>query len=156
MLAMMNRPANQSGADAELELRLRTLRILWGALLTTIGLYALITVFALPSGDALEEGRDNPTLLVAFAVIGFMSVAASFILKRHFYGHAVERGEPAQFQIGFIFALVFCEVSALLGLMGLFITHNSYAYALLALGAVGIALHFPRRDQLAATYRKGL
>jgi F0F1-type ATP synthase membrane subunit c/vacuolar-type H+-ATPase subunit K len=154
MSAMMNRPANQSGADAELELRLRTLRILWGALLTTIGLYALITVFALPSRDALEEGRDNPTLLMAFAVMSFMSVAASFVLKRHFYGHAVERGEPAQFQIGFIFALAFCEVSALLGLMGLFITHNSYAYALFVLGALGQLLHFPRRDQVAATYRK--
>jgi F0F1-type ATP synthase membrane subunit c/vacuolar-type H+-ATPase subunit K len=154
MSAMMNRPANQSEADAELELRLRTLRILWGAFLTTIGLYALVTVFALPSRDALEEGRDNPTLLVAFAVMGFMSVAASFVLKRHFYGHAVERGEPARFQIGFIFALAFCEASALLGLLGLFITHNSYAYGLLALGALGQLLHFPRRNELAAAYRK--
>ena len=102
---MMNRPTNQSGAGAELELRLRTLRILWGAFLMTIGLYALITVFALPPRDALEEGRDNPTLLLAFAVIGLMSVAVSFMLKRHFYGHAVERGEPARVEIGLIHAL---------------------------------------------------
>jgi F0F1-type ATP synthase membrane subunit c/vacuolar-type H+-ATPase subunit K len=154
MSAMMNRPANQSGANAELELRLRTLRILWGAFLTTIGLYALITVFALPSREALKVGGDTPTLLAAFAVMGFMSVAASFVLKRHFYGHAVERGEPARFQIGFIFALAFCEFSALLGLVGLFVTHNSYAYALFVLGALGQLLHFPRREQLAAAYRK--
>ena len=39
--------------------------------------------------------------------------------------------------------------------MGLFVTHNRYAYALLALGALGQLLHFPRRDQLTAAYRKG-
>lgn len=153
---MMNRPSNRSGQGAGLDFRLRTLRILWGAFLSTIVLYVLITVFVAPWKDAAEEGGDNPTLLLAFAVMGFMAVAASFVLKRHFYGHAVEQTNPDKFQIGFIFALAFCEASALLGLMGLFITHNRYAYALLTLGALGQLLHFPRRDQLAAAYGKRL
>lgn len=152
---MMDRPTNRSGRDAGLEVRLRTLRILWGAFLVTIGLYVLVTVFAVPWEDAAEEGRDNPTLLLAFAVMGFMAVAASFVLKRHFYGHAVEQTNPDKFQVGFIVALVFCEFSALLGLVGLFVTHNRYAYSLFALGALGQLLHFPRRDELAAAYRKG-
>ena len=153
---MMNRPANQSGAGAGLELRLRTMRILWGAFLMTIVLYVLITVFAVPWKDAGEEGRDNPTLLLAFAVMGFMSVAASFVFKRHFYAHAVEESDPAKFQTGFIIAEALCECAVLLGLMGLFITLNKYAYALFALGALGQLLHFPGREQLAATYKKGL
>jgi F0F1-type ATP synthase membrane subunit c/vacuolar-type H+-ATPase subunit K len=149
---MMNRPSIQPGADAGLEVRLRTMRILWAVFLVTIGLYALIPFFVLGSRSAAAEVGDDPTLLAAFAVLAFMAVAASFVLKRHFYGHAVERGEPARLQTGFILALVFCEFPALLGLVGLFVTLNRYAYALLALGALGLLLHFPRRDQLAAAY----
>jgi F0F1-type ATP synthase membrane subunit c/vacuolar-type H+-ATPase subunit K len=152
---MMNNPSNQSGQDAGLEVRLRTMRILWAAFLITIGLYALVTVFAAPWKNAAEEGRDNPTLLAAFAVMGFLSVAASFVLKRHFYAHAAEQSSPAKFQTGFIVAEVFCEFAVLLGLVGLFVTLNRYAYALFVLGALGQLLHFPRRDQLAAAYRKG-
>jgi F0F1-type ATP synthase membrane subunit c/vacuolar-type H+-ATPase subunit K len=153
---MMNGQANRAKQDAGLEVRLRTMRIIWAAFLITIGLYVLFTVFAVPWEVAADEGGDNPTLLLAFAVMGFMSVAASFVLKRHFYGHAVEQTNPDKFQTGFIAALVFCEFSALLGLVGLFVTHSRYAYALFALGALGQLLHFPSRDQLAATYKKGL
>jgi F0F1-type ATP synthase membrane subunit c/vacuolar-type H+-ATPase subunit K len=152
---MMNQPAKQSGADAGLEARLRVLRILWGALFASIGIYALVALFVLRGRDAAAEGADNPTLLAAFAVMGFMAVAASFVLKRHFYAHAAERADPALFQTGFIFALAFCEMAALLGMVGLLVTLNRNAYALFALGALGQLLHFPRRDQLAAAYRKG-
>jgi F0F1-type ATP synthase membrane subunit c/vacuolar-type H+-ATPase subunit K len=153
---MMSQPAKQPGADTGLEARLRVLRILWGALFASIGIYALVAFFVLRGRDAAAEGADNPTLLAAFAVMGFMAVAASFVLKRHFYAHAVERADPARFQTGFIFALAFCEMAALLGMVGLFVTQNRNAYALFALGALGQLLHFPRRDQLAAAYRKGM
>ena len=146
---------NQSGADAGLEARLRTLRILWALFLTTVGLYVLVTVFARPSADALAEGgRDNPTLLMALAVAGISTVAVSFVLKRRFYALAAERGDPAQLQQGFIIAVVLCETCVLIGLLGLFTTWNDYAYTLFALGALGIALHFPRREDVAATYYK--
>jgi len=152
---MMNRPSNQSGTGAGLEVRLRTLRILWGALLVTIGLYALMCFFVVPPSDAAEEGTNNSTLLAALAALAFASVAASFLLKSRFYSQAAEQSDPAKFQTGFIIAEVFCEVAALLGFMGLFVTHNRYAYLLFALGALGQILHFPRREQLAAAYRKG-
>jgi F0F1-type ATP synthase membrane subunit c/vacuolar-type H+-ATPase subunit K len=146
---------NQSGDAAGLEVRLRTLRILWVVFLMTVGLYVLVTVFARPSADALAEGgRDNPTLLMALAAAGLSTVAVSFVLKGRFYARAAERSDPAQFQQGFILAVVLCEMCVLFGLVGLFITWNSYAYALFALGALGIALHFPRRDEVAAAYYK--
>lgn len=152
---MMNRPSNQSGADAGLEARLRTMRILWGAFLISIGLYTLYTVFGAPSGDAVGEGGDDLTLLAAFAAIAFASVAASFPIKQRLYAQAAERSDPAKFQQGFIIAEVLCEISALMGLVAIFVTMNRYAYALFVLGALGQLLHFPRRDQLAAAYRKG-
>src|SRR4051794_34529677 len=104
---MMNRPSNQPGQDAGLEARLQTLRIIWVVFLMSIGMYALATFVSLRGRDAAVEGTDNPTLLAAFAVMGFLSVAASFVLKRHFYAHAAEQSSPAKFQTGFIVAEVF-------------------------------------------------
>jgi F0F1-type ATP synthase membrane subunit c/vacuolar-type H+-ATPase subunit K len=153
---MMNQPAKQSGADTGLEARLRVLRVLWAALLTTIGIYALVAFLLLRGRDSAAEGTDNPTLLAVFAALAFMAVAVSFVLKRHFHAHAAEQGDPARFQTGFILALAFCEMAALLGMVGLLVTLNRNAYALFALGALGQLLHFPRRDQLAAAYRKGM
>jgi F0F1-type ATP synthase membrane subunit c/vacuolar-type H+-ATPase subunit K len=145
----------QSGADAGLEVRLRTLRILWGIFLTTVGLYVLVTVFARPSEEVLREGgRDNPALLMILAVAGLSTVSISFVVKRHFYGRAAERQDPAVFHQGFILAIVLCETAVLFGLVGLFITWNTYAYLLFVLGALGMLLHFPRREQLLAAYFK--
>lgn len=153
---MMNQPSNQTGADAGLEARLRTMRILWVVFLITIGLYALMCVFTLPPVNAAEEDANNTTLLTALASFAVASVAASFLLKGRIYAQAARQSDPAKFQTGFIIAEVFCEVAALFGLVGLFVTHNRYAYALFVLGALGQLLHFPRRDQLAAAYTKKL
>ena len=152
---MMNRPPNQPGTDAGLEVRLRTLRVLWVVFLMNIGLFALFGFYSLRSRDAAGEGSDDPTILGAMAVVACLSVAVSFLMKGRFYRQAAERGEPARAQQGFIIALVLCEVSALLGLVGLLVTLNKYAYGLFVLGALGQLLHFPRRDELAAAYRKG-
>lgn len=153
---MMNQPTNRPGQDAGLEGRLRTMRILWAVFLMNIGLFVLFSVFSLRSRDVVEEGTDNPTLLGVLAVVACLSVAVSFLIKGRFYRQAAERGEPALAQQGFIIAVVLCEVSALLGLVGLLVTLNKYAYGLFVLGALGQLLHFPRRDELAAAYRKGL
>jgi F0F1-type ATP synthase membrane subunit c/vacuolar-type H+-ATPase subunit K len=155
---MMNQPMNQPTADAGLDARLRVMRILWAAFLVTIGLYALITVFARPSQEIVLErrGEDNAALLAAFGAFGLSLVVLSFVLKRIFYKKGAEQQSPPQFQTGFIIAEALCESAALFGLLGLFITWNDYAYGLLALGALGQLLHFPRRDELAAAYRKGL
>ena len=146
---------NQSANDAGFEARLLTLRILWGAFLMTIVIYVLISGFVHPSADVRSEsGHDNPTLLIALAAAGLSTVVISFVMKRRFYARAVERQDPAQFQIGFILAVALSEACVLLGLVGLFVTWNSYAYALFAVGALGIVLHFPRREELAGAYFK--
>jgi hypothetical protein len=147
--------------DAALEVRLRTMRILWAVFLVTVGLYALVAYLANPMSDverARVQGDPVPTgipaaLLILFAA-GVAAVVASFVLKQAFARKAAAGQRPALFQQGLILAFVFCEVAALLGLMGLFMTGNRYACALLALGALGVALHFPRRGPLLAAYFK--
>ena len=153
---MMNRPG--AGPDAGADLRLRTMRILWLAFLVNVGLFVLVCRVAGPDGGgAAGGGRPFPTLLLMLFAMGLASVAASFVVKPGFYRRAAERGAPAQMQTGLIIALALCEAAALLGVVGVFVTQSDYAYALFGLGALGQALHFPRREQvLSAYYRPGV
>jgi hypothetical protein len=147
---MMNRP----GADAGLESRLRVMRLLWGVWLVTVGSFVLVSYVARPPGGAPEgwEAR-NPPLLYGLAAAAFSAVVASFVVKRIFYRRAAEAGQPAQAQSGFILALALSEAAVICGMVGLFATWDSSAYVLYALGALGIALHFPARGQLEAAYQ---
>jgi hypothetical protein len=123
--------------------------------LVTIGLFVLVTRFARPD-DAARAGMggEHQTLLLVLAAAGLSTVAASFAVKAGFYRRAAERQEPAQVQAGFIVAMALCEAAVLMGMVGLFVTWNDYAYALFGLGALGEALHFPRREQvMSASYK---
>jgi hypothetical protein len=57
-------------------------------------------------------------------------------------------------QPAMVVACAMCEVSALLGVMERFVIGSGEHFLLFLIAAVGIALHFPRRDQLlAATWK---
>ena len=150
---MMNQPAAGGGPDQGPDPRLRTMRLLWVMFMITIGLFFLVTRLSRPDDETLAEvGSDDATLLLVLAAMGLSSVVASFVLKAGFYRRAAGQQQPALLQTGFIVALVLCETAVLLGLVGVFVTWNDYAYALFALGALGEALHFPRREQLMSAY----
>jgi hypothetical protein len=151
MRQMMNQPV----IDAGLETRLRTMRFLWVMWLATIGLFTIVSYASRPPGGWRRwDAGEHPTLLYGLAAAGFSTAVVSFVVKRIFFKRAAEAGQPAQAQTGFILALVLCEASALFGLVGLFATHDSSAYALFALGALGMVLHFPARGPLEAAYHK--
>lgn len=152
---MMNRPGGDAGADPGPEARLRTMRILWAVFLVNIGLFVFLCLFAAPKRDESAPGPGGvPTLLLVLLALGVSSVVASFLVKPGLYRRASARQEPSQLQTGFIVALVLCEVAALLGVVGVFVTQSNFAYALFALGALGQALHFPTRDQVLSVYYK--
>lgn len=153
----MNRPVAGAGPDAGPEIRLRTMRILWVMFLITIGLFFLVTYFARPDAETRAElaaGDSNLMILLVLAAIALTSVVGSFVLKNTFYKQAAEQQQPAVLQTGFIIAIVMCESAVLLGLVGVFITWNDYAYGLFVLGALGEALHFPRREEVMSVYFK--
>jgi len=154
---MMNRPAASAGPDAGPEVRLRTMRFLWVMFLITIGLFFLVTRFSRPDAETRAEmGGSNTTLLFVLAAVALSSVVASFVVKAGFYRRAAEQQQPMLLQQGFIVAIVLCEAAVLLGLVGVFLTWNDYAYGLFALGALGEALHFPRREQVQSAYYKSV
>ena len=152
---MMNRQGAGAAPDAGADVRLRTMRFLWAMFLVTIGLFVLVTRLSRPDDQTVAEmGGGHKTLLLVLAAVALSSVAASFVLKASFYRRAAEQRQPALLQTGFIVAMVLCEAAVILGLVGLFITWDDYAYLLFALGALGEALHFPRREQLLSAYYK--
>lgn len=137
------------------ESRLRATRILWAVSMLTTGLYALSSVVTLQMQYGFNASFDDPSLLSTLTAVSLVSVSFSFVIRQRFYKRAVERGEPGRLQKGFVFAFLLCWIPALLGLFGQALTLSMEAYLLYALGALGQALHFPRRDQLAATYWRG-
>ena len=148
---MTNRPAADAGPDA----RLRTMRILWAVFLVCIGQFFLVGWVTRPEAEWSAAGvGDLSPVLYAAALLGLAAVAASFAVKGTFFRRAAETQEPARMQTGFIVAMVLCEVAALMGLVALFVTLSKYAYLLFALGALGQALHFPRRDEVLSAYYK--
>ena len=150
-------------ADPRVDALLRVLRIIWGALLMSVGLYVLLAVLVNPQAEAWQSAsspgagaRAGSSLvpLAVFLAMGFAAVAVSFVLKRSFFNKAAAEQRPEAVQTGLIIALVLCEAAALFGLTVLFVTGSRYSHSLFALGAAGILAHFPRRESLlAASYK---
>ena len=130
------------------------MRILWVAFLICVALFALVTWVTRPSELPDEPGRGLHPLLYALAALAVSTVAASFPVKAAFYRRAAEHGQPALTQAGLTVAMALCESAVLFGLVGVFVTRNDAAYLLFALGAVGMLLHYPRREQVEAAFHK--
>jgi uncharacterized membrane protein HdeD (DUF308 family) len=149
---MMNQPATKAGPEAFL----LTMRILWGAFLVCVGLFVLVTKLTRPANVPAEVAGGLDPLLYVLGVLALVAVAASFFMKGIFYRRAVKHQQPILMQAGFTIAMALCEAGVLMGLVGVFVTRNDAAYLLFALGALGMLLHFPRREQLEAAAYKGL
>ena len=143
---------NRNELDSGLDMRLRTMRILWAALVVSVGLYALVGYFAAPAKELQSASGESRPLLYIFLQLGLSFVVGSFFLRRHFYRKGEREQRPELVQTGLILALVLCEVAALLGLTALFLSGDPFAYLLFVVAIVGDLFHFPRRDQLLAAY----
>ena len=149
---MMNQPTTSAGP----EVFLRTMRILWVVFLICVALFVLVTWVTRPSELPVEISRGVDPLLYVLAALALSTVAVSFVVKAGLYRRAAQHGQPALMQAGFTLAMALCESGVLFGLVGIFATRNDAAYLLFALGALGMLLHFPRREQVEAAFHKSL
>jgi hypothetical protein len=145
-------PLDQNDAQATVAMRLRTLRILWCAIFLSIPMYYVFSIMtATPVGDV----NQNPTLTIILTAAGLLSVVISHIVKHKYLNQAVVQQSIALVHVGYIVGFAVTEVAALLGLLDHFVTGNRYYYVLFIIAAIGMAFHFPRRDQLLAACYKG-
>ena len=143
----INQPTNQVNVDG----RYRILLILWFAILMAVGILFFI-VMLIPRPPADQSGDLFFWLLAALAV---SLLIASFVVKSKMLAQSVRDQRQEMVQSALIIALALCEVVGLFGMLAYFITTSPYYYIFFILGAIGILLHMPRRDQLlAASYKK--
>ena len=134
----------------DLDTRYRTMLILWFALLMGIVVFFVMTILAGPA--PFDRTGDPPTSLILFVLagIGTFLVVLSFAVKRKMLQRSVEKQEPMLVQQAMVLACAMCEVSALLGMFERYAIGSGDHYVLFLISAIGIALHFPKRDQLLA------
>ena len=136
-------------AASKVEQQHRTMLILWLAFLMTIVMYMFLT-FVIPQQDT----ASNRMLTIVFSAISVFMVGVYFVVKKKFFARAVEEQQAGLVTTGFIMAMALCEVAALLGLVDFMVARDRYFYLLMAISFVGLALHFPKRQDLEAVNYK--
>ncbi len=144
-------PPNQM--QKRIELRLRTMRILWFALLMSVVIYYVFTLIVTRTSDA----QPNSTLFLVLVGIASSTTLFSFLIKSKLIDRAVELQQAARVQQAYIVAMALCEVAALLGVLDYFATGDRYYYVLFIIGVCGQLLHFPQRDHvISASFKRGM
>ncbi|HSE18198.1 MAG TPA: hypothetical protein VLB46_14170 [Pyrinomonadaceae bacterium] len=136
--------ANQKDPQTSIEARMTTMRVIWIALILSVGIYYMITLFVGRSRDV----EPNPTLSLTLAVAAVSATAISFFIKAKLVGKAVEQQNVAMVQQAYVTTWAITEVAALLGVMDFFTTGDRYYHLFFTLAALGLVLHHPRREHL--------
>ncbi|HMF57274.1 MAG TPA: hypothetical protein VK619_13105 [Pyrinomonadaceae bacterium] len=140
---------NESSTQAAVAARHRTLIVLWGAQLASIGLFALLTIL-IRNGAANTGNRGNAALTLTFTALGAFVVIVSLLMKQKLVARAIEERSLQKLQTAYVVAFAMCEVGALFGLVDFFITGNPYYYLLFVLGVAGLIINFPKRNDILA------
>lgn len=127
--------------NQNVEVRLRSMRMLWMSLILSIGGYFVLTLFAHRS-DSVEA---NSMLSVILVIVAASTTLVSFLIKSKLLAKAVDAGQVQQ---AYIVAWAVTEAGALMGVLDYFLTTDRYYYALFLMAAVGQLLHFPRSEHV--------
>lgn len=134
-----------SSIERRIGARYQILLILWVAQLMALVAFFLLAVFIFQ-----EKKAGDPLLVWILTGAGVLVVAISFAVKQKLFAQAVEKQSLAMVQQGQIVAIALCEAAGLFGLAARAITGSPYSYLLFGIAALGILLHFPRRESLMA------
>jgi hypothetical protein len=138
----------------DLNKRYQTMIVLWSGLLMSVVFYFLISVFVTPNVGNEPDNSRRVALIFTLTGLGTVLVILSFAAKNKLLERSVENQDLGLVQKALILACAMCEAGALLGLVEFFVLGNRESYLLFALAAIGIVVHFPRRNQLeAASYK---
>lgn len=136
---------NQNEVDAAL----RSLKIIWLAILAAVVLLFVVTRVVSPVAT-----NNNPVIFWMLMALGLMTFGMSFFMKQKTLKEAVVKKSLGGVRIAYIIALALCEATALFGVVAFFVTGVEYYYFFFVLGGFGILLHKPQRDDLLAATGK--
>lgn len=133
---------NETNPSVTIDQRYRTLFILWFGFFMSLVIY-LAFIHFLPA-----KVVPNQKLTLLLNTVGLIPVAASFFIKQILLGKAIETQQVQQVHSAYIIAFAMCEIAGLLGFFDSRVTGSSYYYLGFAIGALGLLLHFPRKQHL--------
>ena len=132
----------------------KTLVLLWFALLSSQILFLVLVYFVKPELFTSDASRsifaDKPLITLVFGAIALVFLILSFVLSRQHMRRAARDKDAGCVQTGLVLGCALSEVSSILGLVLAFAFSHPYFYLWIILGAVGVLLHFPRKDTLDA------
>ena len=138
---MNGRPAKPLG-----EARRRGLLLIWGAQLMSLVILLLITrLVEIPA----EAGDDNSVLLLVLGLTGVTAFGLSFAVRAKLLSQSVVQNRPDLATTAYVLAFALCESPALFGLVAHFVTGAPESLYFFIPAALGLLLHFPRREHFA-------
>jgi hypothetical protein len=135
---------NPQEVEAKVDARYRVFLILWVAILVSIGILFALALF-IPS-----SGKGDQTFSIILLGLGFATVSTSFVFKQQLLKKAIEKQQLQALMSAYIVSFALCESAALFALMDHFTTGSGYYRFGFILAAIGMVLHFPRKDHLRA------
>jgi len=135
---------NMQTDNQDVELRLRSMRTMWIALILSIGGYFVMTRFV-PRPENLEA---NSTLSIVLALATAAATLASFLIKNKLLTRATDQGQVQLVQQAYVVAWAVTEAGALLGVVDYFLTSDRYYFMFFLIAAFGQLLHFPRSEHV--------
>jgi len=135
---------NPQEVEAKIDARYRVFLILWIAILISIGILFGLALF-MPS-----SGKPNQTFSIALLGIGFATVMTSFGYKQLMVRKAIDKQQMQALMSAYIVSFALCESAALFALMDHFTTGSGYYRFGIILAAIGMVLHFPKKEHLRA------
>ena len=140
-----------SHMQENVDVRIRTMRTIWIAMLMSIAFYYVFT-FVVKRPEAVEP---NSTLFLVLVAVGLATTFISFPIKNKLINQAITQQHVPLVQQSYILAWAMSEVPALLGLVDYFLTGNRYFYVLFLIAVFAQLLHFPRREHVInASFKK--
>ena len=140
------------------QVKYETLVVVWLALLMSQVMFFVLVWFIKPALFVHETPPpflgNMPLVILVFAASAIAFLLLSFVLSRQHMQRAERDQDAGCVQTGLVLGCALSEIPSLLGLVLAFAFDYPYFYLWIALGTLGMLLHFPRKGNLdAATYK---
>jgi hypothetical protein len=139
---------NPREVEAKVDARYRVFLILWVAILSSIGILFALAWFTPSSGNA------DQIFSIVLLGLGFATVTTSFVFKQQMLKKAIEKQQLQALMSAYVVSFALCESAALFALMDHFTTGSGYYRFGFILAAIGMMLHFPKKEHLRAVSYK--
>ena len=136
----------------------KTLVIIWLVLLLSQLMFLAVTYFVKPHLFSIDLSNpllgDKPLITLSFIASATIFFVLSFVLARQHIKRAERDQDAGCVQTGLVLGCALSEVPSILGMLLAFVWEYQFFFLWIAMGFIGILLHFPRKSSLdAATYK---